>query len=140
MSAAARAKRGERAAAVPSVKYYRGLLEGRAEELRRGLSARQAADIVRRPEVPMDFGDWCQKSHEEWLFVNQNRIALDLLRAVEAALRRIKDGRFGVCQRCGAPISHKRLAAIPWAECCVGCLETEPEEEETPAGAPTIAS
>ena len=36
------------------------------------------------------------------------------LAEVEAALQRIRDGRYGVCEATGRPISSDRLRAIPW--------------------------
>ncbi len=41
--------------------------------------------------------------------------------AVEAALRRLAEGRYGVCERCGQPIGAERLAARPAAPTCIGC-------------------
>ena len=45
------------------------------------------------------------------------------LMQVGIALQRIKDGEFGICVECEEPISHKRLAAVPWAACCLHCQE-----------------
>jgi DnaK suppressor protein len=42
---------------------------------------------------------------------------------VGVALQRIKDGEFGICVECEEPISSKRLAAVPWAACCLRCQE-----------------
>lgn len=44
-----------------------------------------------------------------------------VLAAIDAALRRIEQGTFGVCQRCGKPIAEERLEAVPWAELCIDC-------------------
>jgi RNA polymerase-binding transcription factor DksA len=41
--------------------------------------------------------------------------------AAEAALRRLDEGRYGVCERCGQPIGAERLAARPAAVTCVHC-------------------
>lgn len=103
--------------------YYRGVLRGKADEVRVGLSAHRAAAVVLRPDEPLDFGDWCQKSHDEWLFLNQNRLEVALLRELEDALGRVEDGSYGICQGCGSPIAPRRLEAVPWAKCCVGCQE-----------------
>jgi RNA polymerase-binding protein DksA len=43
------------------------------------------------------------------------------LAAVEAALRRLDEGTYGRCVRCGEPIAGERLAALPWASHCIGC-------------------
>ena len=40
---------------------------------------------------------------------------------VELALRRRRDGGYGVCERCGGPIGAERLAARPTATTCIGC-------------------
>lgn len=43
----------------------------------------------------------------------------DLLDKIEHALRRIDDGRYGVCERCGKPIERARLRALPYASLCI---------------------
>lgn len=45
------------------------------------------------------------------------------LRAIDDALLRINDGRYGVCERCDAPISAARLNAEPTAIRCIRCQE-----------------
>lgn len=109
--------------AAGGIEEFRGVLERQAVELRKRLSAERAAEVVQRPEGPLDFGDWCQKSHDEWLFLNQNRLEMALLRDIEAALRRIEEGAYGLCQECGEPISVRRLGALPWARFCASCQE-----------------
>jgi RNA polymerase-binding protein DksA len=46
-----------------------------------------------------------------------------LLGEVESALRRMEDGSYGVCQRCGQPIDAARLRAMPTAALCITCQE-----------------
>jgi len=40
---------------------------------------------------------------------------------VDQAIRSIEAGIYGVCERCGQPISAERLAARPSARTCIGC-------------------
>lgn len=40
---------------------------------------------------------------------------------IDAATRRLSDGTYGRCQRCGRPIAPERLAARPTAVTCVSC-------------------
>ena len=40
---------------------------------------------------------------------------------IEAALKRIDVGIFGLCQTCGKPIALERLEALPWAQDCIDC-------------------
>ncbi|MFA6171432.1 MAG: TraR/DksA C4-type zinc finger protein [Patescibacteria group bacterium] len=43
------------------------------------------------------------------------------LRDIEAALKRIKDGSYGICKYCKNEINPKRLLARPFASACVEC-------------------
>ena len=40
---------------------------------------------------------------------------------IEAALKRISEGTYGTCAKCGAPIDPRRLKALPTAATCVPC-------------------
>jgi DnaK suppressor protein len=51
---------------------------------------------------------------------------------IAAALARIDDGTYGVCEQCGEPIGMRRLEAVPWARRCFTC-ETEHEKEHRAA-------
>ena len=102
---------------------YRKILERKADELRRSMSAQNAAQVITRQEHPHDEGDLSQQSHEEWIFLNRNMLDMKLLREVQDALRRIDRGIYGTCQGCEEPISVKRLDAVPWAKFCVSCQE-----------------
>ena len=46
---------------------------------------------------------------------------LQELRDVEAALLRMKQGNFGTCLKCNAPIAAERLTAYPTAKRCLPC-------------------
>ena len=40
---------------------------------------------------------------------------------IDAALKRIEEGIYGICTNCGKPIAVERLEALPWATLCIGC-------------------
>jgi len=44
------------------------------------------------------------------------------LAEIQAALARLADGSYGICQVCGTRISTERLAVRPTARTCVGCV------------------
>jgi len=46
-------------------------------------------------------------------------------RAIEAALLRINQGRYGLCAKCGKKIPQERLEAIPYAVLCVECQKSD---------------
>ena len=56
----------------------------------------------------------------EMLFemANGERIILD---DIEAALRKLEKGGFGMCESCGKRILNERLRAMPWARYCIAC-------------------
>ena len=60
------------------------------------------------------------------MIYRQSFILIQNLRAVEAALLRIEEGRFGSCASCGALIEKGRLEAIPYTHLCVRCKRGSP--------------
>ena len=40
---------------------------------------------------------------------------------VDDALRRVDEGTYGICERCGQPIGEGRLGARPFARWCIDC-------------------
>jgi DnaK suppressor protein len=45
----------------------------------------------------------------------------DTLAKIEAALERLEEGSYGLCEECGVKIPKARLEAIPYATLCVKC-------------------
>lgn len=45
------------------------------------------------------------------------------LSRLEQALEKIDDPEFGICKKCGKPISPGRLTVMPEATRCVSCVE-----------------
>ena len=48
---------------------------------------------------------------------------LQILEEIHAALARMGQDEYGLCQICEDPINPKRLDAIPWTRRCIGCQE-----------------
>ena len=44
----------------------------------------------------------------------------NVLREIEAALKRIEDGTYGLCSACGKQVEPERLEHLPWATQCAG--------------------
>jgi len=42
-----------------------------------------------------------------------------VLSEINAALKRIEEGTYGTCAKCGKPIAPERLEAYPWASLCI---------------------
>jgi len=43
----------------------------------------------------------------------------DLLGKIDRALKRIDDGSYGTCERCGKPIEKARIKALPYVDLCI---------------------
>lgn len=48
-----------------------------------------------------------------------------MLNRIDEALKKIRDGSYGICENCDKPISFKRLKAVPYAKLCIKCQEDE---------------
>jgi RNA polymerase-binding transcription factor DksA len=54
---------------------------------------------------------------EKDLSIEQN--VRDLLNKIDRALRRIEEGSYGICDRCGKPIEKARVKALPYVDLCI---------------------
>jgi DnaK suppressor protein len=45
----------------------------------------------------------------------------ETLQDIDAALGKIAEGAYGLCESCGAPIAEARLEAMPAARLCIAC-------------------
>ena len=67
--------------------------------------------------------DWAQADAERDLSIAlEERESAELV-AIDAALKRIADGSYGLCVDCGVSIATARLHANPTALRCVGCQD-----------------
>ena len=49
---------------------------------------------------------------------------------IDNALRNLKSGKYGICEKCGKKINKERLRAIPFVNLCIKCKEAEELEDE----------
>jgi len=52
-----------------------------------------------------------------------------LIRKIQAALQRIDDGSYGICDDCGEEIGVPRLKARPVTKLCINCKSKQEEDE-----------
>jgi DnaK suppressor protein len=62
------------------------------------------------------------------------------LTQIDAALKRIDKGEFGICLDCEEEIAPKRLSALPWARYCLHCQELHDAHEATDKVEPKLAA
>jgi DnaK suppressor protein len=113
---------------------FQKILERMREETLHSLSRTRKEGRGIKQDTPQDTGERSESSFsKEFLFQRSTEQRL-LLREIEAALQRIREGTFGECLSCGEEINVKRLEAMPWAEYCRDCQEVfERETPEDPA-------
>lgn len=58
--------------------------------------------------------------------------ALVLLDRIDAALEKLEQGSYGLCEDCGKPISTARLMAVPYAAFCLACQQRVEQDDTTP--------
>jgi DnaK suppressor protein len=105
-------------------------LENRQAELENRNRSREALTIERSS----DELDRIQDGQEREFAIGELDRNTSRLREVRAALLRIDTGEFGVCVECEEDINPKRLAAVPWATCCIACQEAADRAEKTAWG------
>jgi DnaK suppressor protein len=80
-----------------------------------------------------DLGDQASSAYNREFLFELGNGDRRLLKEVVLALQKITEGGFGDCERCGEPISEKRLEAVPFARYCIECQRAVEEEERTAA-------
>ena len=90
-------------------------------------------------EATQDSADRCVISlSKESLFERSSQRRI-VLRLIEAALKRIAEGSFGICVGCGHEIQDQRLQALPWTQFCLRC-QGELEGASLPTKTPIPAT
>jgi len=102
-----------------AMRAFQEILERKQTELVRVLQDGDSIAIDKSAD-PMDE---IQHAAEWDLTIRNVDRKSTLLRDVNASLRRIRDGGFGICIECDIAISPKRLAALPWAPRCIECQD-----------------
>jgi DnaK suppressor protein len=107
-------------------------LAGLAEELARHRDSLRAEIRAHGADPDSDdiafvddagFADRGHSSEERGHVIAVVRALRSNLVDVERALAKIDAGGYGICERCGRPISRERLEAIPWASLGIDCKQ-----------------
>jgi len=75
----------------------------------------------REEPLPPDFADQAVELGNASTLVALDGELNREIRQIEQALRRIDEGTYGSCARCGAAIAAARLQALPDASLCIDC-------------------
>lgn len=83
--------------------------------------ADQGSDLANYDNHPADSASDTYERTKDYA-LNEN--FRNMLEQIDEALRKIDDGTYGQCDRCGGAINPQRLKAIPYATLCIDCQET----------------
>ena len=103
--------------------HYKTLLLANQQEL--SASNNLLGSVHARGKPWRDPGPLAATGAGAALQIRLNQVDSKLLEAIEDALARIRQERFGTCEECGQPISKARLEAVPWARHCKYCKEQQ---------------
>lgn len=111
------------------VEKYRQLLEEERDRLQidlKRIEDRAAGrDRLHAEPVGQDFdepgGDAAAETVERAQSMAVGASLRELFEEVNAALAKMDNGTYGVCDNCGKEITKKRLEALPWAILCKDC-------------------
>ncbi len=110
------------------IERLRQRLEQQRSEVQKFLKGLEQESRSLDADSGKDSADVCITSMSKESLFERSSQRRTTLRLIEAALRRIADGSFGVCVTCGANIQDRRLEALPWTQFCLRCQEAIEEE------------
>ncbi|MFN3168407.1 MAG: TraR/DksA family transcriptional regulator [Phycisphaeraceae bacterium] len=101
--------------------YLQLLLEKRAEIIGnvQGMEDARNAALGDIAHMPLHMADVGSDNYEQEFTLGLMENERELLREIEEAIVRMRDGYYGVCLDSGQPINRARLEAKPWAKYCI---------------------
>src|SRR5512136_415622 len=104
--------------------YFRTVLLTRINELLNG-AEKTVAEMTDEKENFPDPNDRASLESDRNFELRIRDRERKLIRKMQEAIQRIDNGTFGICDRCGGPISEKRLIARPVTTLCIECKTKE---------------
>ncbi len=103
---------------MTSIKTRKSQLEARLTELNERLHGIE--DVL--DETPNhDDEDRASEREGDEVLESLGNVGLKEIQMIEAALKRIEDGSYGECAKCGEVISEERLDLLPYTPLCRLC-------------------
>ena len=110
------------------LEYFRKLLTGMLEEAQqKGDSTLE--ELTDSNEVFADPADRATAESDRAFTLRIRDRERRLIRKIQAAITRIDDGTYGICEECGDDISIARLKARPVTKLCINCKARQEEGE-----------
>ena len=114
--------------------FRRRLEEERASILDEMRLLREEVTDSRPSEMshaPSHLADLSSDDHDVGVSIKGLERGSEELAWIVEALRRMDEGKFGICEECGRDVSPGRLEALPYVALCIECKRNQ--ERERPA-------
>ncbi len=103
---------------MTSVERREAILRNRLGELERRLAG---IDAELESQASQDWEELAVEREEDEVLEGMGQSGLAEIERIRAALSRIAEGSYGICVRCGDPISEERLDVLPATPFCRTC-------------------
>lgn len=110
------------------IEYFRKLLTGMLEEAQQNGDS-TLEELTGSNEVFADPADRATAESDRAFTLRLRDRERRLIRKIQAALQRIEDGTYGICEECGEDISLPRLKARPVTRLCINCKARQEADE-----------
>ncbi len=108
--------------------YFRHKLQDMLNEIQeKGKSTLE--NLSGSDQTPADLADRASQESDQFFTLRLRDRDRKLVNKIKAALERIEDGTYGICESCGQEISIPRLKARPVTTLCIECKSKQEEEE-----------
>ena len=102
------------------LEHFRKILTSQLDALNKEMQ-QTVNQISHEDEVYADWTDVASVETDKTLQLKIRDRERMLMSKIQEALRRIDDGTFGECERCGEEIAEQRLRARPVTTLCIDC-------------------
>lgn len=110
------------------MEYFRKLLSDMLEEAQQN-SDLTIEELTDSNEVFADPADRATAESDRAFTLRLRDRERRLIRKIQAALKRMDDGIYGICEECGEEISIPRLKARPVTRLCINCKARQEADE-----------
>jgi DnaK suppressor protein len=105
-------------------RFRKKLLEKRRELIKEAQSSSTSSKEAGSDGI-QDIADQASSAYTKEFLLSVGDEERRILKQIELALQKIKNGSYAKCENCKGPISVKRLEALPFAQLCIACKEKE---------------
>ena len=104
------------------VKYFQSVLQEIRIEIVGDVEQSQNNGKTDEAENMPDISDDAARAYDKKLQGDLEEQEWNKLKQVEAALEKVENGEYGICDQCEKKIPEARLKIIPYTEFCTQCL------------------